>query len=73
MAGKSGILVFNEVDFSSFYKMPFEEIVTAMDILQDVLVVGAQTGKITLFNLIKRNVITDSTYFSYSILRAKMI
>ena len=44
-----------------------------MDIFHDMLSIGTQSGKVLLLNLIKRNIITDSTYFSYSILKLKMI
>lgn len=44
-----------------------------MDVFHDILAIGTQSGKIILFNLIKKNIITDSTYFSYSILRVKIM
>lgn len=43
-----------------------------MDLYLDMLVIGAQTGRIVLYNLIKRNILSDSTYFSYSVLKVKM-
>ena len=73
VAGKTSLLVFTQIDFSSFYRLPIAETVTAMDVWQDTLAVGTQTGTVICYSLVKRTLISECTSFSFSIQKVKLV
>jgi hypothetical protein len=44
-----------------------------MDLFSDMLLIGTQTGKIVLYNILKKSILSESTFFAYPILRLKML
>lgn len=44
-----------------------------MDLFSDFLVIGTQNGRIVLYNILKKSILSESTFFAYSIMKVKML